>query len=72
MEIEYFVEDDAVKAREAFEMRKALSMQFWKEIVQLNPEHIRFREHEADELSHYSAGTFDVEYQYPRGRGELQ
>jgi glycyl-tRNA synthetase len=33
---------------------------------------LRFREHEADELSFYSAGTFDVEYNYPRWWGELQ
>ena len=33
---------------------------------------LRFREHEKDELSHYSKGTFDVEFQYPWGRGELQ
>lgn len=33
---------------------------------------MKFREHESDELSHYSKGTFDVEFEYPRGRGELQ
>ena len=30
------------------------------------------RPHEADELSHYSTGTSDIEYMYPWGWGELE
>jgi glycyl-tRNA synthetase len=33
---------------------------------------LRLRPHEADELSHYSAGTSDVEYLFPWGFGELE
>jgi glycyl-tRNA synthetase len=33
---------------------------------------LRLRPHGADELSHYSAGTADVEYRYPWGWGELE
>jgi glycyl-tRNA synthetase len=33
---------------------------------------LRLRAHDADELSHYSAGTSDVEFQYPWGWGELE
>jgi glycyl-tRNA synthetase len=33
---------------------------------------LRLREHEADELSHYSTGTADVEFLYPWGWGELE
>ncbi len=33
---------------------------------------IRLREHEPDELSHYSTGTSDVEFMYPWGWGELE
>ena len=33
---------------------------------------IRLRAHDADELSHYSAGTFDVEYLFPWGWDELE
>lgn len=72
MEIEYFVENKEEKAQEAFDMWKDLSMHFWKNIVQLKDDNLRFREHEQDELSHYSRGTFDVEYNYPWGWGELQ
>ncbi|MBM3693935.1 MAG: glycine--tRNA ligase, partial [Actinobacteria bacterium] len=33
---------------------------------------LRLRPHETDELSHYSAGTADVEFRYPWGWGELE
>lgn len=72
MEIEYFVENNLEKSKEYFEMWKELSMKFRQEKIQLRSENLRFREHETDELSFYSAGTFDVEYNYPRGWGELQ
>jgi len=35
-------------------------------------EMLRLRPHDADELSHYSAGTADVEFAYPWGWGELE
>jgi glycyl-tRNA synthetase len=35
-------------------------------------EMLRLRAHAADELSHYSAGTSDVEFLYPWGWGELE
>src|SRR5262245_27507843 len=33
---------------------------------------LRLRAHEEDELSHYSAGTSDVEFRFPWGWGELE
>jgi glycyl-tRNA synthetase len=33
---------------------------------------LRLRAHDPEELSHYSAGTSDVEYRYPWGWGELE
>jgi glycyl-tRNA synthetase len=35
-------------------------------------EKLRLRPHDADELSHYSAGTSDVEFEFPFGWGELE
>ncbi len=70
MEIEYFIAESDAQAKYA-EWRE-LSKDRWENKVKLKSDRIRFREHESDELSHYSDGTFDVEYQYPRGRGELQ
>jgi glycyl-tRNA synthetase len=79
MEIEYFlptegktVEENMKISKPFFDAWKESSMKFWKEIIQLKDENLRFREHESDELSHYSKGTFDVEYNYPWGWGELQ
>ncbi|HBT77916.1 MAG TPA: glycine--tRNA ligase, partial [Planctomycetaceae bacterium] len=31
----------------------------------LSGERLRLREHDADELSHYSVGTADIEYRFP-------
>jgi glycyl-tRNA synthetase len=33
---------------------------------------LRLREHDTDELSHYSAGTCDIEFLFPWGWGELE
>ena len=33
---------------------------------------LQFREHEQDELSHYSSGTYDVDYLFPWGWDELE
>ncbi len=38
----------------------------------IRPDHLRMREHDADELSHYSSGTADVEYLFPIGWSELE
>jgi glycyl-tRNA synthetase len=38
----------------------------------VRPEKLRMREHEQDELAHYSTGCADVEYEYPFGWGELE
>jgi glycyl-tRNA synthetase len=35
-------------------------------------EHLRLRDHESDELAHYSKACADVEYQYPFGWRELE
>ena len=45
----------------------------WKFLLGLdmNEEHIRFRDHSPEELSHYSNGTTDIEYLFPFGWGEL-
>ena len=40
--------------------------------VRQTAEMLRLRPHDADELSHYSAGTSDVEFMYPWGWGELE
>ena len=43
----------------------------WLLDLGLTVENIRLREHNAEELSHYSKGTVDIEYKFPFGWGEL-
>lgn len=70
MEIEYFVENDADKAMETYKKRKEDAMRYRTEIIGINPDHLRFKDHE--KLAHYAAAATDIEYQYPRGFGEIQ
>jgi glycyl-tRNA synthetase len=44
----------------------------WYVELGLRRDHLRLREHDADELSHYSSGTADVEYLFPIGWSELE
>jgi len=44
----------------------------WYIELGMKPENLRLRAHAADELSHYSAATSDVEYQFPWGWDELE
>jgi glycyl-tRNA synthetase len=38
----------------------------------VSPDDLRLREHEKEELAHYSNGTTDIEYKFPWGWGELE
>src|SRR3954469_1895241 len=44
----------------------------WYEELGIRPDHLRLREHGAEELSHYSSATADVEYLFPMGWSELE
>lgn len=70
MEIEYFVENDADKAMETYNTWKSDAMKYRTEIIGIKAEHLRFKDHE--KLAHYAAAATDIEYQYPRGFGEIQ
>lgn len=62
MEIEYFCHPDS--APETFETWLK-DMEAWVELIGLNPDHVRIREHSQEELSHYSDRTVDFEYFFP-------
>ena len=47
-------------------------MRWYVEVIGIDRERLRLRPHEAEELSHYSAGTTDIEYLFPWGWGELE
>jgi glycyl-tRNA synthetase len=44
----------------------------WYTDLGIRPDHLQLREHGADELSHYSSATSDVEYLFPMGWSELE
>jgi glycyl-tRNA synthetase len=44
----------------------------WYTDLGMPEDKLRLRPHDADELSHYSTGTADVEFLYPWGWGELE
>lgn len=43
----------------------------WLTSLGVSADNLRIREHDADELSHYSKGTSDIEYKFSFGWGEL-
>jgi glycyl-tRNA synthetase len=47
-------------------------LRWYVEELGISRERLRLREHEKEELSHYSAGTTDIEYLFPWGWGELE
>jgi glycyl-tRNA synthetase len=44
----------------------------WYTRLGIRPDHLRLRPHDADELSHYSSATSDIEYLFPIGWSELE
>lgn len=68
MEIEYFVAENMWEEKYA-ELKTAI--QKWFKNLGIKDENIRWRKHDEDELSHYSKMTYDIEYKYPFGWGEL-
>lgn len=71
MEIEYFFDPENDKWEEVYDNWKKDSLDFVTNILGVSEKSIRLRDHEKDELSHYSKGTVDIEYHFPFGWGEL-
>jgi glycyl-tRNA synthetase len=69
MEMEFFV--PPAEADKWYEFWKQARFD-WYLNLGIRPDHLRLRAHDADELSHYSSGTSDVEYLYPIGWQELE
>ncbi|MFM8484518.1 MAG: glycine--tRNA ligase [Actinomycetota bacterium] len=69
MELEFFVPPPEGPKWYEYWCRERLQ---WYVDLGIPSEMLRLRPHEADELSHYSAGTADVEFAYPWGWGELE
>ena len=70
MEIEYFCEPGT--DLDIFEKWKENCKNFLVNVIWLDENNLRFRDHEKDELSHYSKATTDIEFMFPFGWWELQ
>ena len=66
MEIEYFVKPS--ESAEAFNAWLS-EMRDWLRTIGVSEAHVRVREHDKDELSHYSSRTVDFEYLFPGNMG---
>jgi glycyl-tRNA synthetase len=69
MEMEYFV--PPAESAHFYEYWKQ-TRHDWYVGLGIRPDHLRLREHDPDELSHYSSATSDVEYLFPIGWSELE
>lgn len=69
MELEFFV--PPAESATWYEFWKTERLE-WYVSYGIPRDMLRFREHAADELSHYSAGTCDIEFSFPWGWGELE
>ena len=69
MEIEYFVNPGEDEECHEQWIKDCLG---WYTGLGVNPDRLRVREHDDDELSHYAKATYDIEYLYPWGWGEIQ
>jgi glycyl-tRNA synthetase len=69
MEMEFFVPPDDAEEWYRYWVEARLS---WHRALGLRDDNLRVREHSAEERSHYSSGTSDIEYLYPIGWQELE
>ena len=69
MELEFFVPPE--EGHKWFEYWCDERLRWYRDYG-IPEELLRLRQHDPDELSHYSAGTADIEFLYPWGWGELE
>ena len=72
MEVEFFCHADDASAW--YKFWRDVRMKWWEELG-LAGDNLTLREHDKDELSHYSTATSDIEYRFPftaPGFGELE
>ncbi|HEV8605354.1 MAG TPA: glycine--tRNA ligase, partial [Tepidisphaeraceae bacterium] len=62
MEMEFFCHPD--ESKQWYEFWKAERLRWWKSLG-INEANLRLRDHDPDELAHYSKMCVDIEYKYP-------
>ncbi len=70
MEMEFFCYPDSAAEWHKYWIDERLH--WYTDIIGIDNERLRLRDHDSEELSHYSAGTTDIEYNFPWGWGELE
>jgi glycyl-tRNA synthetase len=69
MEIEYFCEPET--SIEKHGEWKQACYDFLTKKIGIREDSLKMRDHDTDELSHYSSATTDIEFKFPFGWGEL-
>ena len=70
MEMEFFVKPGTDDEWHEYWLNERMN---WYLDLGMTRDHLRLREHESDELSHYAKRTFDIEYDFPgMGWSELE
>jgi glycyl-tRNA synthetase len=69
MELEFFIYPGENEKSLDYWCKERLN---WFKKLGINPEKLRLRPHDKDELAHYSTACFDVEYEFPFGWSELE
>jgi glycyl-tRNA synthetase len=69
MEMEFFVPPSEADTWFSYWVEERLG---WYRRLGIRESHLRIREHESGELSHYSSATSDIEYLFPIGWSELE
>ena len=70
MEMEFFCEPGSEDEWYEYWINERLA--WYRDTLGISEERLRLRPHTQEELSHYSAGTTDIEYLFPWGWGELE
>jgi glycyl-tRNA synthetase len=70
-EIEYFFNPEVTNWRHAMDEWKDAMWTFLVDVLQINKDKLRWRQHTETERSHYSLDTYDIEYEFSFGWKEL-
>ncbi len=71
MELEYFVRPDEGKSKETFEFWKEARKKWYSDLG-INPDKLRFHDHEPEKRAHYARYATDLEYEAPFGWSEFE
>jgi len=71
MELEYFVRPDEEKSKDTFEFWKDVRKKWYTDLG-INPDKLRFHEHEPEKRAHYAKFATDLEYEAPFGWSEFE